>query len=57
MSEYKNFMCNPDNRMNCDKCPKNRDMSDWQGRLPCGQYNCWVDCHCNPERIEAKYGR
>ena len=43
--EYCKFMYNPDNEMNCGNCPENKDM-DGNGRLPCGQYNCWVTCHC-----------
>lgn len=46
IQEYKNFMCNPDNSHNCCECPENRDYDNWQGKLPCGQQNCWVDCHC-----------
>lgn len=39
-------MFNKDNIRNCENCPENREMSDWQNRLPCGQQNCWVDIHC-----------
>ena len=45
--EYIKFMCNSENSHNCTECPENRNMDDWQDRLPCGQWNCWVDCHCN----------
>lgn len=45
-AEYLNFMYNPDNEFNCVECPENRGMDDWQDRLPCGQWNCWVTCHC-----------
>ena len=44
--EYIKFMCNPKNSHNCDKCPENKNSDSWQGKLPCGQQNCWVDCHC-----------
>lgn len=40
---YRNFMCEPDNEFNCSECPENREFS---GKLPCGQQNCWVTCHC-----------
>lgn len=45
--EYIDFMYNPDNAYCCQNCPENQDMDDWQRRLPCGQQNCWVICHCN----------
>lgn len=35
---YKNSFCP------CEECPENRDM-DGNGRLPCGQYRCWVAAH------------
>lgn len=44
--EYKGFMFNPENSHSCENCPENEGRSDWQGNLPCGQQNCWVDCHC-----------
>lgn len=44
--EYINFMYNPDNRFNCSECPENHNFDDHEGKLPCGQQNCWVDCHC-----------
>lgn len=44
--EYIKFMCNPKNSHNCDECPENKNSDSWQGKLPCGQQNCWVDCHC-----------
>ena len=43
---YKEFMFNPENSHNCENCPENREYSSWGGNLPCGQQNCWVDCHC-----------
>lgn len=43
---YKAFMYNPDNSMNCQECPENHGFSSFGGNLPCGQQNCWVDCHC-----------
>lgn len=44
--EYIKFMYNPKNSYNCDECPENINSDSWQGKLPCGQQNCWVDCHC-----------
>ena len=44
--DYISFMCNAENSHNCDVCPENMGADDWQGRKPCGQWNCWVDCHC-----------
>lgn len=44
--EYIKFMYNEENSHNCENCPENNDFDDWQGRLPCGQWHCWVDCHC-----------
>ena len=47
--EYMDFMFNKDNEFNCDSCPENRghDGNGFDYRLPCGQQNCWVTCHCN----------
>lgn len=44
--EYIEFMCNPKNAYNCAECPENMDFDSWGGKLPCGQQNCWVNCHC-----------
>lgn len=44
--EYKEFMYNKDNEYNCIECPENVNSDDWEGKLPCGQQNCWVTCHC-----------
>lgn len=46
VNEYLDFMYNPKNSYNCDKCPENSGFDGWEGKLPCGQQNCWVDCHC-----------
>ena len=43
--EYMNFMTNPDNSHKCEGCSENINADNWQGRLPCGQWRCWVDCH------------
>lgn len=45
--KYIAFMYNPQNSHNCENCPANEGFDNWQGRKPCGQFNCWVDCHCN----------
>ena len=42
-NELIHFLYNPDNEDNCEECPENIGMD---GRRPCGQQNCWVDCHC-----------
>ena len=43
--KYQQFIFNPENSMNCNKCPANRNADSWPGyTLPCGQQCCWVDC-------------
>ena len=45
---YKQFMYGKSNCMNCEDCPENRGFDPWpENRLPCGQFHCWVDCHCH----------
>lgn len=44
--DYFEFMFNMDNEYKCDHCPENREFDNWEGKLPCGQQNCWVTCHC-----------
>jgi hypothetical protein len=46
---YIRFMYDESNIGNCSQCPENRDDDGWQNRLPCGQQNCWVECHCHRE--------
>lgn len=41
--EYKRFMFDPANSLNCEACPENHT-GKYRG---CGQQNCWVDIHCN----------
>lgn len=48
--EYIAWMYNPANIRQCVDCPENRGES-WNC-LPCGQQNCWVTCHCYPERFQ-----
>lgn len=43
VKEYKKFMSNIENEYNCEECPEN---NGFRGKLPCGQQNCWVTCHC-----------
>lgn len=38
-------MYDPDNIRNCDECPNNMGCDDFQHRLPCGQWHCWVAIH------------
>ena len=52
--EYIKFMYNPSNSHNCDGCPENKNSDNWEGKLPCGQQNCWVDCH-NKVNEEYEY--
>jgi len=49
---YIDFMYNAENSHRCDECPENREFSSWGGNFPCGQQNCWVDCHCREEEAE-----
>ena len=49
---YVEFMCNPNNSHKCENCPENRNFDSWEGKLPCGQQNCWVDCHCKRNEEE-----
>lgn len=52
IKKYRKFMCNPENSGNCANCPENRGENSWQNRLPCGQWRCWVDLHCEGEEEE-----
>lgn len=46
LEEYKRFMSNTDNIMNCSACPENIGASsEIEKKLPCGQQHCWVRCH------------
>lgn len=45
-NNYVDFMLNPENANKCDDCPENIGSDSWQGKLPCGQQNCWVTLHC-----------
>lgn len=46
--EYREWIFNPANSHNCAECPHENGFDSWPGdRLPCGQFNCWVDIHCN----------
>lgn len=45
---YLAFMRDPSNRRKCSQCPANEQAQPGPQAnvLPCGQYHCWVDCHC-----------
>lgn len=45
-NEYRRWLYNPENIRNCSECPDNIGCSNFQDRLPCGQWNCWVEIHC-----------
>lgn len=49
VKEYNRFFCSEENYCACDNCPDNKGMDDWQGRYPCGQWKCWVECHCKED--------
>lgn len=46
---YVEFMYDRKNIRNCDGCPENIGCCGWQGNLPCGQQNCWVEVHCGSD--------
>lgn len=52
MTDYGQFMHNPDNVHNCEHCPANAEFDGWQDRLPCGQQHCWVAIHCERSQEE-----
>ena len=52
--EYVNFMFNPNNEYKCEGCPENQGFDDWEGKLPCGQQNCWVTCHLRYRESEEE---
>lgn len=43
--EVREFLFNPNNVHNCEHCPYNDGFDNWQDRLPCGQWHCWVSLH------------
>lgn len=49
-SEYKKkylaFMFDKSNINNCKECPEASGRYINESGLLCGQYNCWVACHC-----------
>ena len=48
--DYVNFMNDRNNSHCCDRCPENNGFDSWPGnRLPCGQFHCWVDMHCEDD--------
>lgn len=54
MKEYDKYVesiNNPKNKHNCEKCPENAGFDSWPGnRLPCGQFHCWVELHCDCDK-------
>ena len=48
VQKYKEFMYTPSNSGHCLECPKNVNWNDSR-TMPCGQFSCWVDCHCRRE--------
>ena len=49
--EHIAFLNDDANIRKCDGCPENIHSDNWQDRLPCGQYRCWVAIHATiPER-------
>lgn len=43
--DYRKFMNNKDNVMNCDECPERQEHPSWEMPYPCGQQHCWVLLH------------
>ena len=52
------FITNPENAFKCDSCPENKHDDDYQvgGRLPCGQWQCWVVLKSETWRKRGKNG-
>lgn len=40
-------MLDRNNEFNCTECSYNIGCDDFQHRLPCGQWNCWVTLNCD----------
>ena len=40
-------MLDRNNEFNCTECCYNIGCDDFQHRLPCGQWNCWVTLNCD----------
>ena len=40
-------MLDRNNEFNCTECSYNIGCDDFQHRLPCGQWNCWVTVNCD----------
>jgi len=47
---YVEFMFSEENIRNCKECSENSGHDSWEGKLPCGQQNCWVRLHCKVKR-------
>ena len=53
MGEYGEFMFNPDNELECERCPANHGYDSGYPHYPCGQQNCWVRAHCDHARRQG----
>ena len=53
--EHIAFLNDDANIRKCDGCPENIHSDNWQDKLPCGQYRCWVAIHAAiPENGDDK---
>ena len=43
---YRRFMYRESNSGKCNNCPEADRLEIGHDQLRCGQYHCWVDCHC-----------
>ena len=46
-TKMKMNMLDRSNEFNCSECCYNIGCDDFQHRLPCGQWNCWVTVNCD----------
>lgn len=56
--EHIEYLNDPKNIRKCEGCPENIHASNWQDKLPCGQWHCQVALVSKiPNRVvDAKYG-
>ena len=40
--EYWEFMFDPENILECEKCPENKNPDAYKGGLPCKEFQCLV---------------
>lgn len=58
IEDYKLFMNDIKNAYCCGFCPENKEEElGSSSKLPCGQYNCWVNCHCNESVRDVEKNR